>query len=64
MLRRECLAWLGVSLCLGVMADPPVSLGAQPLPAVPQSPLRLPDVKLVPKHPGCYGALAGPPHRY
>ena len=21
MLRRECLAWLGASLCLGVMAD-------------------------------------------
>ena len=57
MLRRECLAWLGASLCLGIMADPPVSLGAQSMPALPQSPLRLPDVKFVSTPPTVVAAM-------
>ena len=57
MLRRECLAWLGASLCLGVMADPPVSLGTQPMPGGPQSPLRLPDVKFVSTPPTVVAAM-------
>ena len=47
MLRRECLALLGGCLSLHV-AFMPAPLLAQQRPAVPHSPLPLPDVKFVP----------------
>ena len=57
MLRRECLSWLGVSLCLRVMADTPVPLWASQSPPAPQSPLHLPDVKFVPTPPAVVAAM-------
>jgi hypothetical protein len=56
MLRRECLSLLGGWLCLRV-AFTPAPLGAQQPPALPQSPLHLPDVKFVPTPPAVVAAM-------
>ena len=56
MLRRECLALLGGCLGLHVAATP-VPLLAQPLSAVLQRPLHLPDVKFVPTPPAVVAAM-------